>query len=121
MDVYLDLNLRRILKTSLEAILSAQYGRYCIHNLLNTLLFFLAMPPALHETHLYLANFFVNILFGTTSLDCSTFDQKPFDSPTFDHFSQGWPNHCPGAKKCPPRLFHVPSKLFLKNAFFKPY
>ena len=32
---------------------------------------------------------------------------------------QGWPNHCPGAKKCPPRLLHVPSKLFLKIAFFK--
>ena len=57
MDVYLDFNLRRILKTSLEAILSAQHGRYCIHNLPNTLLFFLAMHRALHETHLYLANF----------------------------------------------------------------
>ena len=28
---------------------------------------------------------------------------------------QGWPNHCPGAKKCPPNLFHVPSKLFFEN------
>ena len=28
---------------------------------------------------------------------------------------QGWPNHCPGAKKCPSRLFHVPSKLFYEN------
>ena len=25
---------------------------------------------------------------------------------------QGWPNHCPGAKNCPPRHFHVPFDLF---------
>ena len=25
---------------------------------------------------------------------------------------QGWPNHCPGAKKCPLRNFEVPLELF---------
>ena len=29
---------------------------------------------------------------------------------------QGWPNNCLGAKKCTPRLFYVPSKLFLKRS-----
>ena len=28
--------------------------------------------------------------------------------------TQGWPNHYPGAKKCPPRHFQVPFKLFGK-------
>ena len=30
----------------------------------------------------------------------------------YDASPQGWPNHCPGAKKCPPRHFQVPFKLF---------
>ena len=30
------------------------------------------------------------------------------------HVIQGWPNHCPGAKKCPPRHFQVPFELFWK-------
>ena len=34
------------------------------------------------------------------------------DSQADEGLGQGWPKHCPGAKKCPPRLFHVPSKLF---------
>ena len=29
-----------------------------------------------------------------------------------DQLHQGWPNHCLRAKKCPPRHFQVPFKLF---------
>ena len=31
--------------------------------------------------------------------------------------SQGWPNHCPGAKNCPPRLFHLLFDIFWKLYF----
>ena len=33
-------------------------------------------------------------------------------SSSVNRINQGWPNHCPGAKICPARLFHVPFELF---------
>ena len=32
-----------------------------------------------------------------------------------DALIQGWPNHCLGAKKCPPRHFQVPFEIFWKS------
>ena len=52
--------------------------------------------------------------------DDSKITDDYFLSSRFNALDQGWPNHCPGAKKCPPMLFHVPSKLFF-IAFFKPF
>ena len=37
------------------------------------------------------------------------------------YYSWDYSNHCLGAEKCPPKIFHVPSKHLWKIGFFKPY
>ena len=42
-----------------------------------------------------------------------------YSESSLNSLHEGWPNHCPGAKKCSPRHFQVPFEIFWKSNLLK--